>query len=82
MNGCFVNGEQIRQRLMHDGDVLRLGALHYRLRTRSADHATVHAGVVPTLTAVGPRTERRSAFVPKLVERSAGADVPTEVKEY
>ena len=31
-NGCFVNGEQVKQHLMHDSDVLELGDLRYRLR--------------------------------------------------
>ena len=31
-NGCFVNGEQVKQHLMHDNDVLELGDLRYRLR--------------------------------------------------
>lgn len=30
-NGCFVNGRQIRQQLMRDGDILSLGGLRYRL---------------------------------------------------
>ena len=83
-NGCFVNGEQIRQRLMHDGDVLGLGALQYRLRTRSPDDARARAGVVPTLTAVARATDRCFAFVPRLVEKNmnTGADVPTEVNEH
>lgn len=34
-NGCFVNGEQVRQHLMRDGDVLELGDLRYRLCIRS-----------------------------------------------
>jgi chromosome segregation ATPase len=34
-NGCFVNGEQVRQHLMHDSDVLELGDLRYRLRLRN-----------------------------------------------
>lgn len=32
-NGCYVNGRQVRQHLLHDGDVLRLGDMRYRLRT-------------------------------------------------
>lgn len=46
-NGCFVNGEQIRQHLMRDGDVLELGDLRYRLRTRSARDTSIRANVVP-----------------------------------
>lgn len=34
-NGCYVNGEQVRQRLLHDGDLLELGDMRYRLRTRA-----------------------------------------------
>ena len=30
-NGCFVNGRQIRQQLMRDGDILSLGGLRYCL---------------------------------------------------
>lgn len=32
-NGCYVNGKQVHQHLLHDGDVLRLGDMRYRLRT-------------------------------------------------
>ncbi|HKU14973.1 MAG TPA: FHA domain-containing protein [Steroidobacteraceae bacterium] len=46
-NGCFVNGEQVRQHLMHDGDVLELGDLRYRLRLRTAGGTAVRANVVP-----------------------------------
>ena len=45
-NGCFVNGEQVRQHLMHDGDVLELGDLRYRLRLRGARETAVRANVV------------------------------------
>ncbi len=34
-NGCYVNGKQVRQHLLHDNDVLELGDLRYRLRTRA-----------------------------------------------
>jgi pSer/pThr/pTyr-binding forkhead associated (FHA) protein len=34
MNGCYVNGEYVRQHLLQEGDVLGLGDLRYRLRTR------------------------------------------------
>lgn len=34
-NGCYVNGEKIRQHLLHDGDMLELGDLRYCLRTRA-----------------------------------------------
>jgi chromosome segregation ATPase len=46
-NGCFVNGEQVRQHLMHDSDVLELGDLRYRLRLRGARETAVRANVVP-----------------------------------
>ncbi|HEV8331618.1 MAG TPA: FHA domain-containing protein [Steroidobacteraceae bacterium] len=46
-NGCFVNGEQVKQHLMHDGDVLELGDLRYRLRLRAARDTAVRANVVP-----------------------------------
>jgi chromosome segregation ATPase len=45
-NGCFVNGEQVKQHLMHDGDMLELGDLRYRLRLR-APNTAVRANVVP-----------------------------------
>jgi chromosome segregation ATPase len=45
-NGCFVNGEQVKQHLMHDGDVLELGDLRYRLRLRATRDASVRANVV------------------------------------
>jgi FOG: FHA domain len=45
-NGCFVNGEQVKQHLMHDGDVLELGDLRYRLRLRAARDTAVRANVV------------------------------------
>lgn len=46
-NGCFVNGEQVKQHLMHDSDVLELGDLRYRLRLRAARDTAVRANVVP-----------------------------------
>jgi chromosome segregation ATPase len=46
-NGCFVNGEQVRQHLMHDSDVLELGDLRYRLRLRNPRETSVRANVVP-----------------------------------
>ena len=45
-NGCFVNGEQVRQHLMHDNDVLELGDLRYRLRQRGARETAARANVV------------------------------------
>jgi chromosome segregation ATPase len=46
-NGCFVNGEQVRQHLMRDSDVLELGDLRYRLRLRNPRESSVRANVVP-----------------------------------
>ena len=46
-NGCFVNGEQVRQHLMRDSDVLELGDLRYRLRLRNPRESAVRANVVP-----------------------------------
>jgi chromosome segregation ATPase len=46
-NGCFVNGKQVKKHLMHEGDVLELGDLRYRLCTRSAQDTRVRANVVP-----------------------------------
>jgi chromosome segregation ATPase len=45
-NGCFVNGEQVRQHLMHDNDVLELGDLRYRLRQRGTRDTAARANVV------------------------------------
>ncbi|HEY4367637.1 MAG TPA: FHA domain-containing protein [Steroidobacteraceae bacterium] len=39
-NGCQVNGQRITQGSLHDGDILELGDLQYRLSTRH-----VHAGM-------------------------------------
>lgn len=46
-NGCFVNGEQVRQHLMHDSDVLELGDLRYKLCLRNPRETAVRANVVP-----------------------------------
>ena len=46
-NGCFVNGEQVRQHLMHDGDVLSMGDLRYRLHAHSVHDTKVRANVIP-----------------------------------
>lgn len=46
-NGCFVNGEQVKHHLMHDGDVLELGDLRYRLRLKAARDTAMRANVVP-----------------------------------
>jgi pSer/pThr/pTyr-binding forkhead associated (FHA) protein len=59
-NGCFVNGEQIRQHLMHDGDVLELGDLRYRLRTRTPHGTSVRANVVPLFDQEPARSDREA----------------------
>lgn len=46
-NGCFVNGKQVKKHLMHEGDVLELGDLRYRLCTRTSQDTRVRANVVP-----------------------------------
>jgi chromosome segregation ATPase len=46
-NGCYVNGEQVRQHLMRDGDVLELGDLRYRLCIRAPNDTRVRTNVVP-----------------------------------
>lgn len=46
-NGCYVNGEPVKQHLMHEGDVLSMGDLRYLLRARSAQDTKVRANVVP-----------------------------------
>lgn len=52
-NGCFVNGKQVKKHLMHEGDVLELGDLRYRLCTRSTQDTRVRANVVPFDKPVG-----------------------------
>jgi pSer/pThr/pTyr-binding forkhead associated (FHA) protein len=46
-NGCFVNGEQVRQHLMRDGDVLELGEVRYRLSVRSSLSTRTRPNVIP-----------------------------------
>lgn len=46
-NGCYVNGEQVRQHLMRDGDILELGDLRYRLSIRAANDTRIRTNVVP-----------------------------------
>jgi len=46
-NGCFVNGEEVRQHLMRDGDVLELGEVRYRLVVRTSQHTRPRTNVVP-----------------------------------
>jgi chromosome segregation ATPase len=45
-NGCYVNGEQVRHHLMRDGDLLELGDMRYRLRSRALHDTAVHPNVV------------------------------------
>lgn len=45
-NGCFVNGKQIKQQLMRDGDVLEMGDLRYRLHTPSLNDTRARDNVV------------------------------------
>lgn len=45
-NGCFVNGEQVKQHLMRDNDLLELGDLRYRLKLRPSRETSVRANVV------------------------------------
>ncbi|MBL8270470.1 FHA domain-containing protein [Steroidobacter sp.] len=40
-NGCYVNGEHVRKYLLQDGDVLELGDMRYRLRTRAVRSSLV-----------------------------------------
>lgn len=46
-NGCYVNGKQVRKHLMHDGDVLELGDLRYRLTMRNVRDTKVRDNVIP-----------------------------------
>ena len=46
-NGCFVNGQQVQQHVMHEGDVLELGDLRYRLHLRPTNDTRQRANVVP-----------------------------------
>lgn len=41
-NGCYANGKQVHQHLLHDGDVLQLGDMRYRLRTLATPGAEIH----------------------------------------
>jgi hypothetical protein len=45
-NGCYVNGKQVRQHLLHDGDVLELGDMRYRLRTLATSDTKLRMNVV------------------------------------
>jgi chromosome segregation ATPase len=46
-NGCFVNDVQVKQQLMREGDVLSIGDLKYRLRTRPDNVTRVRDNVIP-----------------------------------
>ncbi|HEY4370241.1 MAG TPA: FHA domain-containing protein [Steroidobacteraceae bacterium] len=46
-NGCFVNGQQVQQHQLHEGDVLEFGDLRYRLCTRAPSDTRMRANVVP-----------------------------------
>jgi pSer/pThr/pTyr-binding forkhead associated (FHA) protein len=46
-NGVLVNDVQVKQQLMRDGDVLAVGDLKYRLRTRSDNDTRVRDNVIP-----------------------------------
>ena len=69
-NGCFVNGEQIRQHLMHDGDILELGDLRYRMRIRAAHDTRIRVGVPPVLSTIARTADRRMTVVPTLIEEN------------
>lgn len=45
-NGCYVNNREVRQHVMHEGDVLQLGDLKYRLATRSPHRTLPRDNVV------------------------------------
>jgi pSer/pThr/pTyr-binding forkhead associated (FHA) protein len=46
-NGCFVNEVQVKQQLMRDGDVLSVGDLKYRLRSRPDNATRIRDNVIP-----------------------------------
>jgi len=46
-NGCFVNDMQVKQQLMREGDVLSIGDLKYRLRTRADNGTRIRDNVIP-----------------------------------
>ncbi len=46
-NGCLVNDVLVKQQLMRDGDVLAIGDLKYRLRTRPAPAPRTRGNVIP-----------------------------------
>lgn len=46
-NGCLVNDVLVKQQLMREGDVLSIGDLKYRLRTRADSVTRTRATVIP-----------------------------------
>jgi chromosome segregation ATPase len=78
-NGCFVNGEQVRQRLLHDGDVLELGDMRYRLCTRSAQDTKVRGTSVPRLTTLPAPGDRVLSVVPTPIDKDSGADSRSDI---
>ena len=46
-NGCLVNDVQVKQQVMREGDVLSIGDLKYRLRTRSDTGTRARDNVIP-----------------------------------
>jgi hypothetical protein len=55
-NGCYVNGEQVRQHLLHDGDVLELGGLRYCLRTRAVRNKRNHDAKLRQVSSASRKT--------------------------
>lgn len=60
-NGCYVNGEQVRQQLLHDGDVLGLADRRYRLRTRAVRDIRNHDTKIRLLSSASRRAGTRIA---------------------
>jgi chromosome segregation ATPase len=46
-NGCLVNDVLVKQQLMREGDVLSIGDLKYRLRTRPDNATRIRDNVIP-----------------------------------
>lgn len=60
-NGCYVNGEQVRQHLLRDGDVLELGGMRYRLRTRAVRDKGARVTNFRQLSSASRKTNARLA---------------------
>lgn len=45
-NGCFVNGKQVKQQLMREGDILEMGDLKFRLSTPSPNDTRARDNVI------------------------------------